>query len=144
MIYLLIVISCLVVDQCLKKKARETFWKSPEEHGFIKFSFIKNKGAFKGLFKNNPILLKGMQIGATLVVTMLLIFGIMNGRNKLYKLGLSLMLGGSLGNLTDRFTKGYVTDFFAVKWTKNLYYNLADMFVFLGAILSVIGEIKKS
>jgi len=55
------------------------------------------------------------------------------------KLGFSLILGGGLSNLFDRFTKGYVVDYFSIKFPnkdlEKLVFNLADMFVFLGGII---------
>ena len=59
------------------------------------------------------------------------------------KLGLSLLLGGALSNLIDRYQRGYVVDYFSFnfgKRLKHIIFNIADMFVFLGGILLVIEE----
>lgn len=55
-------------------------------------------------------------------------------------LALGFILGGALGNFTDRFGDGRVTDFLdvgigALRWPT---FNLADSFVFVGVVLLLI------
>ncbi len=66
--------------------------------------------------------------------------------------GLSLVLGGAVGNLIDRMRLGYVTDFFQV-WFGNWAFpsfNIADAAISVGAALLIIdaffltGRTKKS
>jgi signal peptidase II len=56
--------------------------------------------------------------------------------------GLSLVLGGGLMNLYDRCEHGAVTDYFSFKKkngkTGHLVFNLSDMFIFLGSLLTVL------
>jgi signal peptidase II len=57
-------------------------------------------------------------------------------------LGLGLILGGAIGNLIDRVLIGYVTDIFLFY---NLpVFNLADISVFLGALILSLGLIFDS
>ncbi|MFW1677256.1 signal peptidase II [Pontibacter sp. JAM-7] len=55
-------------------------------------------------------------------------------------LGLSLILGGALGNLYDRVMLGYVVDFISVHYQSWYFpaFNLADSAITLGAILLII------
>ncbi len=59
---------------------------------------------------------------------------------RLMRSGLSLIIGGALGNLWDRIELGHVTDFIAVHW--NNYYwptfNVADSAISIGAMLLLI------
>ncbi len=54
---------------------------------------------------------------------------------KLQSLGISLILGGALGNLIDRGIQGYVTDFIDVYYQYHHFatFNLADSAICLGA-----------
>jgi len=55
-------------------------------------------------------------------------------------LGMSLILGGAMGNLYDRLTTGKVVDFIHVFWQNHHFpiFNLADSAITLGAILLIV------
>ena len=61
---------------------------------------------------------------------------------KAVKLGGALALGGGLSNLTDRMTKGYVTDYFSlnVKWDRlrRLVFNISDFCILIGTMVAAI------
>ncbi len=54
--------------------------------------------------------------------------------------GLSLLIGGAAGNLTDRLLHGAVTDFFQVWFGTYQYpaFNVADSAITIGAILVLL------
>ena len=58
-------------------------------------------------------------------------------RRRMARLGLSIILGGALGNLIDRVRLGYVTDFVDAYWgTWHFWaFNVADASITIGAIL---------
>lgn len=64
------------------------------------------------------------------------------------KLGLALVIGGSLSNLYDRFVRRYVVDYFSFQLgvLRKVIFNLGDLCVFLGAgilmALQVAAEIR--
>lgn len=62
----------------------------------------------------------------------------------LSKIGTSLLLGGGLSNLYDRYTKGHVVDYFHINagpaWFRNIIFNLSDFCIFIGAVLAVLGS----
>jgi len=55
-------------------------------------------------------------------------------------LGLSLILGGALGNLYDRIVQGYVVDFISVHYESYYFpaFNFADTAITIGAALLII------
>ena len=58
--------------------------------------------------------------------------------------GLSLVLGGALGNLFDRIMLGYVTDYFQVLifgWPFPSF-NIADAAISIGAVLIIVDAVK--
>ena len=60
---------------------------------------------------------------------------------KIKSLGLALMVGAAASNLYDRIKKGGVTDYFVIKGVPKIIFNLSDIVIILGAVISVIGEI---
>lgn len=58
-------------------------------------------------------------------------------------IGLSCIIGGSLGNLTDRFTQGHVTDFLEFAFFSFPVFNVADTFINIGLGLVLISRLGK-
>ena len=58
----------------------------------------------------------------------------------------SLILGGAIGNLIDRFTHGYVVDFIQVHYQHWYFpvFNVADSAITIGAIMLIISFLKKN
>ena len=75
---------------------------------YVRFVHTQNTGAIFGLFRDQAILFALVSIG---VVGMIIWFHASAGRNTLLSIALGLLLGGALGNMTDRFRYGYVVDF---------------------------------
>jgi signal peptidase II len=59
---------------------------------------------------------------------------------RLARIGLSLILGGAIGNLVDRVRQGFVTDFIDVYWGDWHFwaFNVADSAITVGACLIVL------
>lgn len=60
--------------------------------------------------------------------------------------GLGLLLGGALANLLERYIKHQVTDYVYLKGSKipilrRLIWNVADLNIFLGALVAAVGMI---
>jgi signal peptidase II len=113
-----------------------TLGESLPETGFLRLTHVRNTGAAFGLFQDQSLLLIiAAIIGiATLLFLVLFMYrrfpflGTIPGR-----LSLGLILGGTVGNLIDRLSSGYVTDFIDVGiWPA---FNAADSAVVIGATL---------
>ena len=70
----------------------------------------------------------------------------------LEKLALTLTLSGGISNVYDRLVRGYVVDYFCVKWKalKRVVLNLGDVCIFVGAglmlaagLLNMIKDIRR-
>ncbi len=113
------------------------------EVGFFRLTRVHNSGAAFGLFQGQSFLLT---IIALVGVAALLLYAFFFHHkfpflgNRLGKLALGLVLGGTVGNLIDRIYLGYVTDFIAVGiWPT---FNIADSAIVVGIIIlaySLIG-----
>lgn len=104
----------------------------PLVKGVLYFTLVHNRGAAFGILKNQvPLFILTAAIAVVLIYLNL-------KRNKknglsLYNFSLSLILAGTLGNLADRLTLGYVIDFIDLRiWPV---FNLADTAITIGAIL---------
>ncbi len=55
--------------------------------------------------------------------------------------GMGIMMGGAAGNVYDRIIKGRVTDFVTVRPLKSIIFNLADVFIVTGAVVTALCEL---
>jgi signal peptidase II len=109
----------------------------PIELGYIKFQLYHNHGAFLGFFSDLPPLLRIVSlstIGSFLVFSYAIIQYMLPIKSLRLRLGLSILIGGIIGNVFDRILWGYVVDFIILNFSffKNHPMNLADMFQWIG------------
>ncbi len=102
--------------------------------GFIRLSLVHNPGGAFGIFPGSGLLFILVSALVSAAIAATLIFVPMRGR--LLKVGLSLVLGGALGNLIDRVMYGYVLDFFEVRWFS--VFNFADACITVGVAMIII------
>ena len=100
------------------------------------FSFLADAGGWQKWF------FSGISIVAILVITYLLK---KHQTQKLFCLGLALVLGGAIGNLYDRLTLGYVVDFLHFHYQTFAWpaFNVADSGICIGVVLLLIDSFKK-
>ena len=121
--------------------------------GFLDIIHIRNTGVAFGFLKGFGSQYKTLSlVGVAAVAVFLLGFLISQVRReqKLQAFSLSLILGGAIGNLIDRFRIGEVVDFVDAHW-QDMYhwpaFNVADMAISTGIVLLLIDELllrKKS
>lgn len=98
----------------------------------IKFMIVShNPGAAFGLMGSSPGIILVLSGIAFAVILCVIYFADIK---PLMRLGLSIMAGGALSNLLERFFFGYVIDWIPVPFF-NLQYNLADVEIALGALI---------
>lgn len=104
-----------------------------------------NYGAALNTGEKNPKLVLAAAATCSGVIIVYFIRRLTRGRAGLAELGLAFIVGGALNNLYDRISRGYVVDYFSfnVKWEKlrNIIFNISDIFIFMGAAMTVIGEV---
>lgn len=131
-------ISKLLVVNLLTKTDSITIIKN-----FFYLTYINNDGAAFSILVGKRIFLI---LIAVLVIVMLIRYIKKNNiQNKLELVSISLIIGGSLGNLMDRVVRGYVIDFLDFKIFNYNFpiFNLADTFIVIGVILLLLKEIRK-
>jgi signal peptidase II len=99
------------------------------------FSFLANAGGWQKWF------FAAISVIAIAVITYLII---KNLHNKLFCVGLALILGGAVGNLYDRLTLGYVVDFlyFHINDLAWPAFNVADSAICVGVALLLWDSFK--
>lgn len=98
------------------------------------FTYVLNPGAAFGIMKDQTIL---FIITAFLVVGVsIYFFSSIANEHRLLRLGISLVVGGAVGNLIDRVKTGLVVDFFDFRiWPV---FNIADIAIVTGVGLIVL------
>ena len=111
--------------------------------GFFRLTHTENTGAAFSLFADSTAPWKtGLLIAFSVIA--LLVVSVLLWRNHhahiATGIGLSLIMGGALGNLWDRLARGRVVDFllFYVKRYQWPVFNLADSAIVIGAGLLVL------
>jgi signal peptidase II len=111
--------------------------------GFFRLTHTENTGAAFSLFADSPAPWKTGLLIAFSVVALLVVSVLLWKNNRAHVatgVGLSLIMGGALGNLWDRLVRGRVVDFllFYVKRYQWPVFNLADSAIVVGAGLLVL------
>lgn len=110
--------------------------------GVLSFNYTTNSGGAFGLGRSTPWLFAG----ATVLVSVVIVFVSFRLDRRPLALALGLILGGALGNLTDRIVNGpglagYVIDFIDLQvWPV---FNLADASIVVGAILLALSSARR-
>jgi len=99
------------------------------------FSFLSEAGGWQRWFFSAVAVAASIAIGIWL--------SRLRAGEWLVGLGLSLILGGALGNLWDRLSLGHVVDFISLHYAGNYFpaFNLADSAITLGAALVVLDAV---
>ena len=100
------------------------------------FSFLAGAGGWQRW------LFTGIGVAASAFIVWLLR---RHGDQKLFSLGLALILGGAIGNVIDRLIHGRVVDFLLFYWDRFYWpaFNAADSAITVGAALLIVDELAR-
>lgn len=114
--------------------------------GHLAIEHHQNRGLALGVKREDPQKVQKLSLIGLIATAFFYCFTDRKKR-RLTKTGLALMLGGGLGNFYDRYRNGAVTDFLRLPGLKGkvgkIIFNVADIWIFLGGLLTVIGRSKK-
>ena len=118
-VFFLVALAIAIGDQASKGwiRANLAVGQSLPEEGFVRLTHIQNTGAAFGIFQNHTFPLTIVSfIGAAVILVYTFYvrrrYPFLNNGVSMAALG--VVLGGTVGNLIDRLTLGYVTDFILV------------------------------
>jgi len=107
---------------------------------FLHLVLVTNKGAAFGMFKHIG---SSFFIAASVIAIIFVIYLLIRGKED--HLGLSLILGGAIGNLIDRILYGSVVDFIDLSIGKYHWpaFNVADSALSIGVTIILLNNLLK-
>lgn len=146
MMYLVITAGIFLLDFFLKQHVDKTYARKvqyPRLKGKVIVEKYYNNGAALNLLAKKPMVMRALHTAILLVIGIIYYLTLSASGKPLTKTGLAFLLGGGASNLYDRYTKGHVVDYFRLdlgsKRLRRIIFNVSDFFVFIGALLTVIG-----
>lgn len=146
--YLWIAVVVLVFDQLTKFAAMDYLAQYGEVNlaPILNLVLVHNTGAAFGLLSSAG----GWQntffiiVAVAASVFILWMSWRLSAKDKLLAIGLMLLLGGALGNLTDRLIYGYVIDFIDVYYRTWHWpaFNFADSAITIGAVMLALDALQ--
>lgn len=111
--------------------------------GYLRLIHARNTGALFGMFRDQAPLFALLSVG---VVALIVWYHGRGGRSPYLSVTLGLLLGGAIGNFTDRVHYGYVVDFVdggigTVRWYT---FNVADAAISAALLLLVLLALRPS
>ncbi len=144
--HLLIALAVVLADRFTKSLVARTISlhdSIPVIPGLFQLTHVQNRGAAFGLFSDSPTEWKILMLVVFSLAALIVIVAVLWKSGQALNatgVGLSLVVGGAVGNLWDRVISRYVIDFLDVyvgryHWPA---FNVADSAIVVGAFLLVI------
>lgn len=109
----------------------------------VRFQYVQNPGVMGGLFLGLPpslIFITVTTFGAFLLFVYFLLQYFVPVRAVTLRLGMSVLMGGIAGNVSDRVVRGAVLDFISIHGS--YFFNLADLSQWFGITLIFLGILR--
>ena len=108
-----------------------------------------NPGAAWSMFANAGGAQRWIFSGLAVVVSVVLVYWLRRLQLSAQALlvgGLTLILGGAIGNVIDRLRLGHVVDFVQVHWGNSYFpaFNVADSAISIGAVFVVLDALRET
>jgi len=102
------------------------------------FTFTENTGVSLGLLTAGSDVQRWALVAMTAAIAIAVLVWLLREKHPGDVFGLGLVLGGALGNITDRMTRGYVVDYADLHFggfRPFLIFNLADAAITIGVLI---------
>ena len=110
----------------------------PVINNVLDFMYLENHGAAFGILQGKQTMFIIITLLVTAAIVSYLVEAPTDKKNLTVNILLSLIAGGAIGNFIDRITLKYVIDFIYFKPINWPVFNVADIYVSLGAVILAI------
>jgi signal peptidase II len=138
----------IILDQISKLVVLDTIphRSSIRVNDFLNWVLVFNPGAAFSFLADGAGWQKWFFIAIGLIATIVMIWLLFrHAKQSIFCFSISMILGGAVGNLIDRFTHGAVVDFIDVYYRQYHWpaFNLADSAITLGTFLLILDELRR-
>ena len=114
-------------------------------NSFLNFSLVWNSGIGFGILQIEPNIFYLLISIIITAINLILIYWMLTSSNYLESIFISIILGGALGNLFDRYYYSSVPDFIDLHYESFHWFtfNIADIFITIGIIGLIIIDLFK-
>jgi signal peptidase II len=148
--YFLLVVGTLALDRWTKAWILNRFDLNesvPVIDGLFNITYVRNTGVAFGILSSisSPVKSGLLSLFTAFAAIVVIVYSLRSpAQNRLLQTALALILGGAIGNLSDRLTYGYVVDFLefyfrAYHWPS---FNIADSAISIGVALLALEIIR--
>ena len=106
-----------------------------------------NRGAFLDAGEKRQKAVALLSLLLTLFMTVVFLSTFSLRGNSTLRAGLELLLGGAYSNTYDRLTRNYVVDYVSFpvknKRVRRVVFNISDFCIMIGALLMVLGDMRR-
>lgn len=139
MIQAILILAIVAFDQITKYFASTVLATMPGQRadfipGFMSFQYAENTGAAFSIFNNSTWILAIVSTVLSIVVIYFL-YKYRHIKARSFHIAMCFIAGGAIGNVIDRIFRGYVVDMLQFDFVNFAIFNVADAFVFFGAII---------
>ena len=136
-IFFIIILSGIILDQAVKYlvSTKLALGSGPAViKGLFSITYIQNTGAAFGMFHGNNTL---FIIVSLCFIALLLVYVLIYLKGDAFAdIPFAIIIAGATGNLLDRILRGYVIDFFDLRYFS--VFNTADLMINIGVALLLI------
>ena len=138
----------VILDQISKLIVLNTipYRSSIRVNDFLNWVLVFNPGAAFSFLADGEGWQKWFFIAIGLIATIVMIWLLFrHAQQTIFCFSISMILGGAVGNLIDRFTHGAVVDFIDVYYRQYHWpaFNVADSAITLGTFLLILDELRR-
>jgi signal peptidase II len=130
----------LILKNFINNSLSEIYFNS-----FLNFSLVWNSGIGFGILQIEPNIFYSIISIIITIINLILIYWMLTSSNYLESIFISIILGGALGNLFDRYYYSSVPDFIDLHYESFHWFtfNIADIFITIGIIGLIIIDLLK-